>query len=164
MSKDELLSAFKESIPFKDIEEIKENRDEIEIIRDLRALYEPEEDYYKPQKIKGSFDDDCIEYESNGDKDEILSIEEYLNMIRPYLGKKINDHNDGWKIQLAIEISFVSTVKDSKEDFDKDSSKDSNERYNIHMYCENSSVVIGYETGNIIKELLKSLWKNTKKV
>ena len=45
-------------------------------------------------------------------------------MIRPYLCKIINDHKDEWKIQLAIEISFVSSVKDSNED--------SNEPYAIH--------------------------------
>ena len=45
---DELLSAFKKSVPFKGIKEIrKENRDEKKIIRDLRALYESEEDYYE---------------------------------------------------------------------------------------------------------------------
>ena len=50
MSKDELLSTFKKSDHFKDIKEIrKENRDENKIKRDLRVLYEPEEeDYYKP--------------------------------------------------------------------------------------------------------------------
>ena len=42
---------FKNSEPFKDSKEIKkENRNEDEIIRDLRVLYEPEEDYYKPKK------------------------------------------------------------------------------------------------------------------
>ena len=84
-------------MPFKGIKEIrKENRDENKIIRDLRALCEPEEDCYKPQKIRGAFDDDYIEYESNGDKGKTLSIEEYLNITIPYLGKIINDHKDGW--------------------------------------------------------------------
>ena len=38
MSRDELLNAFKKSVPFKDIEEIRKNRDESKIIRDLRVL------------------------------------------------------------------------------------------------------------------------------
>ena len=81
--KNELFDAFKKSEPFKGIEEIrKENRDENKIIRDLRAFHElKEEDYYKPQKIKGAFDDDYIEYESNGDKDKELSIEGYLKSL-----------------------------------------------------------------------------------
>ena len=93
-SKNELLDAFKRSEPFKGIKEIKkENCDENKIIRGLRALYEPEEDYYKPQK-KSYFDDNYIEYESNGDKDKILSIEEYLNMITSQLSSIIDDHKD----------------------------------------------------------------------
>ena len=112
--KNELLDAFKKSESFKDTREIrKENGGENKIIRELTALYEPEEDYYKPQKVKDAFGGDYIEYKSNGDKDKILSIEEYLNMIRPYLSRIIDDHNDGWKIQLAMEIRFVSSVKDS---------------------------------------------------
>ena len=116
----------------------------------LRAFHElKEEDYYKPQKIKGAFDDDYIEYESNGDKDKELSIEGYLNVISPYLSSLIDDHKDEWKIQLAMEVSFVSTVKDSN--------KDSNEPFTIHIHRENSSIFIGYEIGNIIGELFKSL-------
>ena len=59
-------------------------------------MFEPEEeDYYKTQKVKGAFDDEYIEYESNGDKGKSLSIEEYFNMIRPYLSGIIDDHQDG---------------------------------------------------------------------
>ena len=138
-----MLDAFKNSEPFKGIEEIrKENRDENKIIGDLRALYEPqEEDYYKSQKIKGAFDDDYIEYESNGDKDK------ELDHVRPYLSSIIDDHKDGWKIQLAMEVSFVSIVKDS------------NEHFTMHRKSENSSIFIGYETDNVIEELFKSLSK-----
>ena len=71
MSKDESLETLKKSEPFKDIKEIiKENRDENKIIRDLIALYGPKEDYYTPEKVKGAFDDEYIEYESNGDRDK----------------------------------------------------------------------------------------------
>ena len=89
MSKDKLLSAFKKSKPFKDLREIrKENRDENKIITDPRFLYEQEnDDYFEPQKQKCAFDDDYIEYESSGDRDKLLSIEEYLNMIKSYLSK-----------------------------------------------------------------------------
>ena len=33
-----------------------------------------------------------IESESRGDKDKILSLEDYLNIIRPYLRGIINNH------------------------------------------------------------------------
>ena len=76
MSEDELLYAFENSKPFKDSKEIKkENQDDDEIIRDLRFLYEPKENYYEPRKTKGAFDGNYVEYESNGDIDEVSSIE-----------------------------------------------------------------------------------------
>ena len=57
-----------------------------------------------------------IESESNGDIDEVLSVEDYLIKIKPYLIDIINEHNDGCKIQLAAEIIFSSV---SEEDFKK---------------------------------------------
>ena len=50
MSQDKFLNAFK------DTKEIKnENQDDDEIIRDLRFLYEPKENYYGSKKTKGAF-------------------------------------------------------------------------------------------------------------
>ena len=57
-----------------------------------------------------------MEYESKGYKDKILSIKEYLNIIRPYLSDIINDHKTQgeWKIQLSMTINFISS-RDSDE-------------------------------------------------
>ena len=48
-----------------------------------KILYKPkkEEDYYKPIIIDNTFNDDNIEYESNCDKDKILPVKEYLDVI-----------------------------------------------------------------------------------
>ena len=43
------------------------------------------DDYYKPTEVKSAFDDSYMLYERNGDKDAKLSIDEYFNIIRPYL-------------------------------------------------------------------------------
>ena len=50
-----------------------------EVLSDIRTLFEPEEDYYKPVKIVNAFDYNFIVYENNEDKEKTLSIEEYLN-------------------------------------------------------------------------------------
>ena len=39
-----------------------------------------------------AFDDNYIKYESRGDKYNNLSLEEYLNIIRPYLRDMIDNH------------------------------------------------------------------------
>ena len=43
-------------------------------------------------RTNSAFNSNYIEYESTGDKDKILPIKEYLNIIRPYLRDIINDH------------------------------------------------------------------------
>ena len=42
-----------------------------------------------------------IEYEINVDRNKTLSVEEYLNKIRPYLKNIINDlkNSDAWKVK-----------------------------------------------------------------
>ena len=58
-----------------------------------------------------------MEYESNGDRNKTLSIEEYLKKIRAYLINIINnlEKSDTWKVQLAIAISFISSKDTDKE-------------------------------------------------
>ena len=51
-------------------------------------------------------------------------------MIKPHLSNIINDHKDEWKIQLAMEISFIS-------------SKDSNETDIMHVISKNIVILIG---------------------
>ena len=100
---------------------------------------------------------------SRGDKDKTLSIKEYLNMIKPYLSNKINNHKTQgkwkvhsgdtvidyktqgeWKIQLTMPINSIS-------------SKDSEETCTMHTKSDNIEIMVGSETDEIIEELFKSL-------
>ena len=47
-----------------------------------------------------------------------LSIEEYLNKIKPYLKGIINNlkKSDTWKIQLTIANNFISSKDDNDEE------------------------------------------------
>ena len=56
------------------------NNEKIKKIK--KILYVPKEEYYRPIKINGAFGDNYIEYQSNGNKDKILSIKEYLDIIK----------------------------------------------------------------------------------
>ena len=80
MSKDKLLSMLDKSEQVKKTKAIrdirKENFDSGKILGDIRTLYESEEDYYEPVRTSSAFNNNYIEYESNGDKDEILSVKE----------------------------------------------------------------------------------------
>ena len=68
--------------------------DEYKGISDIKGFFDlsNDKDYYQPIKVKSASKNGYIKYESNGDKDKILMLKEYLNMIRPYLEDMINDH------------------------------------------------------------------------
>ena len=118
-------------------------------IRDVKDLFDlsVSEDYYKPIVINNAFNNNYIQYESKGDKDKILTIREYLNTIRPYLVDMINYHKNQseWKIQLSAEISFIS------------SKTDSDETRIMHTKSNNTAIMIGRDTNEVIEELFKSL-------
>ena len=107
-----------------------------------------DEDYYKPIKINNAFNDDYIEHESNEDKDKILSVKEYLDLIRQYLSDIINNHKaqNEWKIKLSLAINFVS-------------SKDFKETRIMYTNSYNIDIMIGNETDKVIAKLFKSLLK-----
>ena len=54
------------------------------------SKHEEGENYYKPVRLNNFWSNNYIEYKSNGDKNRIISVKEYLDKIRPYL-KDIND-------------------------------------------------------------------------
>ena len=97
--------------------------------------------------VNGTFNNNYIQYKSKGDKDKILIISEYLNLIRPYLVDMINDHKNRseWKIQLSATINFVSPKLDSDQ------------TRIMHTKSTNIEIVIGSNTNEVIEELFKSL-------
>ena len=101
-------------------------------IRDIENLFDNVNvnDYYKPTLVKSSFKKNYKYYESRGDKDKRLSVEQYLDMIKPYLSDLINENkaietsSNEWKIQLNIHANFVS-------------SNDTGEVCNIFVWSDN---------------------------
>ena len=105
------------------------------------------EDYYKPIIVNTAFNNNYIEYESREDKDKILTISEYLDMIGSYLVDMINDYKakSEWKIQLTMVINFISSKPGSDE--------------TPIMYTKgiNIEIMIGSDTNEVSGELFKSL-------
>ena len=63
-----------------------------------------DEDYYKTIITNCALNNNYIQYESRGNKDKILTVNEYLDMIRPYLSDIINDHKGKWRINSGNTI------------------------------------------------------------
>ena len=102
--------------------------------------------FYKPLRVSNFWSNNYIEYESNDGRSKTLSVEDYLNKIRPYLKDIINNlkKSDTWKIQLAIPNNFISFI-------------DNDEECVMHSKNDNRKVVINDEADEAIKELSDSL-------
>ena len=130
----------------------KENRDEDIVRRDLRFLLDPEKDHYKPVKTDNAFNNNYFQYESIGDINKLLSIEEYIDMMRPHLSDIINNDQTQleWRIYSTILINFISS-KYPDETRIMYSRSD-----NIKIILNNIKIMC-IETDEIIEELFESL-------
>ena len=74
----------------------------IENVQDLFKIL-----IYKPTIVKSGYNNNYIEYRSEAD--QLLTVEEYLALIEPYLRELINDYKSKgeWKIQLTAQILFL---------------------------------------------------------
>ena len=107
---------------------------------------------YKPTLVKSGYNNNYIQYESKGDN--ILTVEEYLVLIEPYLIKLINYYkNKGeWKIQLTAQINFISLKSDSDE------------TRVMHTRSVNEEFRNGSETMKSLKNFLNLFCKGIKKI
>ena len=119
------------------------------ILIDTKNLfkYEEEENYYKPARVIKFWSNNHIEYESNGERNKTLSVEEYLNKIKQYLKNILNNlkKSDTWKIQLTIANNFIFSI-DNDEEHEVNSNKD-----NIEMMVTNEADEVVKERFNSIK-------------
>ena len=86
-----------------------------------------------------------MRYESKGDK--ILMLKKYFNLIEKYLRELIEKYKlkGEWKVQLTIEVNFMSLKPGSDE--------------TLIMYTksDNIEVMFGDDNGDIIEQLFESL-------
>ena len=102
------------------------------IIRDIRNLFEHEEEnYYKPVRVNNFWNNNYIEYKSNSDK----KLKDIMNNL-----KKSNT----WKTKSRIAINFISC-------------KDNDEEHVMHSKSDKTEVMINDKVDEVIEELYKSL-------
>ena len=129
---------------FRREKETKEIKDRI--LRDIKNLFQHEKEKEKPIRVIYFWSNNYIEYETNGDRNKTLSVEEYFNKNRPYLTDIINNlkKSDKWKIQLTITNNFISFIDNDEERVMRSKS------YKIE-------IMINDEADEVIKELFDSL-------
>ena len=81
------------------------------VIFGIMMTLNKEEDYYESKRVRNVWNNNYIEYESNGDKNRNLSLDEYRNKIKTYLRNMIINLQDSaaQNIQLTIEINSISS-------------------------------------------------------
>ena len=73
------------------------------IIRDIRTFeQQQEEDYHQPKRVSSFWNNNYIEYESNGEKNKNLSLDEHFNKF-----------NGKFSLQLQLTLFFQKTLKKS---------------------------------------------------
>ena len=86
---------------------------------------------------------------NNIQKDKNLLIDDYFNIIKPYLRDMVGNHkaNGEWKIQLIMQINFFSSL-------------DNNKFRIMHTKSNNIEIMNGTETNDIINKLFESFLKD----
>ena len=68
--------------------------------------------FYKSKIVNNFWNNNYIEYESNGDKKNNLSVDKYLNKIKPFLRNiTIDIIIDAWKIQLTTTLTITLSLQ-----------------------------------------------------
>ena len=118
-------------------------------IKDIENLFKIsiDKDYYKPKLNKSSYNKNYAQYESKGDK--ILSLKDYLNVIENYLRELLEQYKQKgeWKVQLTIEVNFISLKPASDE------------TRIMYTRSDNIEIMFGDDNDDIIEQLFESLLK-----
>ena len=106
-----------------------------------------DKDYYKPKLNKSGYNKNYAQYESKGGK--ILSLKEYLNLIEKYLRELLEEYKQKgeWKVQLTIEVNFISLKPGSDE------------TRIMYTRSDNIEIMFGDDNDDIIEQLFESLLK-----
>ena len=122
-------------------------------IKDIENLFKISinKDYYKSKLNKSGYNKNYAQYESKGDK--ILSLKEYLNLIEMYLGELIEECKlkGEWKVQLTIEVNFISLKPGSDE------------TRIMYTRSKNIEKMFGDDNDDIIEQLFESLLQKYEK-
>ena len=118
-------------------------------IKDIENLFKIsiDKDYYKPKLNKSGYNKNYAQYESKGDK--ILSLKEYVNLIEKDLRELLEEYKQKgeWKVQLTIEVNFISLKPGSDE------------TRIMYTKSDNIEIMFGDDNDDIIEQLFESLLK-----
>ena len=116
-------------------------------IKDIENLLKIsiDKDYYKPKLTKSGYNKNYVQYESKGEK--ILVLKEYLNLIEKYLRELIEEYKlkGEWKVQLTIEVNFISLKPGSDE------------TRIMYTRSDNVEIMFGDDNNDIIEQLFELL-------
>ena len=123
-------------------------------IKDIENLFKIsiDKDYYKPKLSNSGYNKSYAQYDSKEDK--ILSLKEYLNLIEKYLRELLEEYKQKgeWKVQLTIEVNFISLKPGSDE------------THIMYTRRDNIEIMFGDDNDDIIEQLFESLLKKYEEI
>ena len=123
------------------------------IIRDIITLFElDKENYYEPVRIGNAFSSSYTEYESKGDRNKTLSIQEYLDKIRLYFSNMINilKTKGKWKILSTMAINLMSF-------------KETNGTRTMRAKSDKIKIIVSNKTNGMVEGFFNSLLQKFQK-
>ena len=108
---------------------------------ELDKLFEHHE-YYKPIGSRGSFEGNYVKYTSSGDFTSSIGV--YFENIKFYLSNLVYYYmlKGEWKIQLSMQISFISSTNEETDI--------------MHSKSDNIEIMRGRDTNDIVNMLTES--------
>ena len=69
------------------------------------------DDYYTPNLVRSYFDNNFEEYEIRGDKEQNLSLKQYITTIKPQLIDLINEKKNSTKNEQKVQLIIAAVFR-----------------------------------------------------
>lgn len=112
------------------------------------------DDYYTPNLVRSYFDNNFEEYEIRGDKEQNLSLKQYITTIKPQLIDLINEKKNSTKNEQKVQLIIAAVFRHIM---------DSTKKYAFYVRSNNIEMRNGDDIDDILNKVLESFFENYEK-
>lgn len=112
------------------------------------------DDYYTPNLVRSYFDNNFEEYEIRGDKEQNLSLKQYITTIKPQLIDLINEKKNSTKNEQKVQLIIAAVFRHIM---------DSTKKYAFYVRSNNIEMRNGDDIDDILNKALESFFENYEK-
>ena len=112
------------------------------------------DDYYTPNLVRSYFDNNFEEYEIRGDKEQNLSLKQYITTIKPQLIDLINEKKNSTKNEQKVQLIIAAVFRHIM---------DPTKKYAFYVRSNNIEMRNGDDIDDILNKALESFFENYEK-